>query len=231
HFPAVFSTFQTIFSHQSSWLLGKSLCVGVVRVQASFQSLFQAIFRPSNGVVLCLFWGLFPPPFKPFFRSESSCYTLSLSFVPVTAPWEDLQVCTVWFVFQRVFSLSDHLSITNIAPHFYRCLVGVERVLLPCFPSPHRSLASSCAWLLFKVPDAVDRQFSWWWANKNQLATRREEFQVCMVFSAFSGQFSWLLEKVRFCPEGPFLLTRVKLLLPCSVLPSNLLGRTGSTAG
>ncbi|KAK4440699.1 hypothetical protein Salat_0404800 [Sesamum alatum] len=62
------------------------LCsVGVVRVQVSFQYLFQAIFCPSNGAVLCLFWGLFPPPFKPLFfffpnRSLAAIRSAYLSF-------------------------------------------------------------------------------------------------------------------------------------------------------
>ncbi|KAK4425449.1 hypothetical protein Salat_1738900 [Sesamum alatum] len=53
------------------------------------------------------------------------------------------------FDFQKVFNLFGKPSICDIAPHFYHCLVELERFLLSCSPSPHWSLASSYAQLLF----------------------------------------------------------------------------------
>ncbi|KAK4434322.1 hypothetical protein Salat_0595000 [Sesamum alatum] len=90
-----------------------------------------------------------------------SCYTLRYFFVPAGLAGLFFMVlgdqllhlmrtsrfARFSFDFQRVSSLSGQLSIYDIASHFYRCLVGFEGVLLPCFPSPHRSLSSSCAQL------------------------------------------------------------------------------------
>ncbi|KAK4435604.1 hypothetical protein Salat_0723900 [Sesamum alatum] len=136
------------------------------------------------------------------------------------------------FDFQSVFSLFGQLSVSDTAPHFYRCLVGFERVLLSCFPSPHWSLASSCAQLSSRFQLLLLDGVSWCWANKNQPATHREELQVCMVsecFSAFSDQFSWLLEEVclfwRFLPSHRSQV--VAAMLGFAKQPA---GRTSSTA-
>ncbi|KAK4434314.1 hypothetical protein Salat_0594200 [Sesamum alatum] len=156
----------------------------------------QAFFYPSYGAIL----GLVFVAVVTFFRPESSCYTLSFFFVQAGFAGLFFMVlgdlllhlmrtsrfARFGFDFKRVSSLSGQLSVCNIAPHFYRCLVGFEGVLLPCFPSPHRSFLCPA---FLKVPTAANGRFSWCWANKNQPAARREEFQFARFFQPSSVNF------------------------------------------
>ncbi|KAK4413865.1 hypothetical protein Salat_2799300 [Sesamum alatum] len=178
-------------SHQVLGYWKKSLCVGVQLVLSEFkpvfQSLLQAIFRPSKGAVLSLFWVCFSAAVQAFFRPESTGLFFMVLDDQLLHLKRTSRFAQFGFDFQRVFSLSGQLSVCDIALHFYRCLVGLKGVLLLCSPSPHRSLASSCAQLFFKVSAVADGRFSWCWANKNQLVARCEEPRGCTVFSAFSG--------------------------------------------
>ncbi|KAK4429175.1 hypothetical protein Salat_1217700 [Sesamum alatum] len=199
------------------------LCSVLLRFQQPVAG-FLAAGR-TGGDLLHLVWGLFWVRLGSVFRRRCNIFPTGVQLLLAQlfswfwlVPLDDFFVVLgdqllhlkrnsrfAWFGFdfQKVFSLSGKLSVCDIAPHFYRCLVGLERILLPCSPSPHQSLACSCAQLFFKVPVAADGRFSWCWVNKDQPTARRDELQVCTVFSAFSGQFSWLLEEACFILEVP----------------------------
>ncbi|KAK4440821.1 hypothetical protein Salat_0417000 [Sesamum alatum] len=201
-----------------------SLCVGVQLVLPEFYCCF--------GLVLVLL----PPPFKPFFQPEFSCYTLSLSSVPAGVAGlcfivlggqllhlgRTFRLARFGFVFQRVSSLSGQLSVSDFAPHFYRCSVRVERVLLPCFPSPHRSLASSCAQLSLRFQLLPMDGFHGAVSTRTNLLHVMKSFGFARFFSLSRSVFL-AARGGMFCSEGSLLLTGVMLLRPCSVLPSNQL--------
>ncbi|KAK4435554.1 hypothetical protein Salat_0718900 [Sesamum alatum] len=73
------------FSSEFTAAVCAQLCqVSRMRGLASFAALLQAFSAPAWGL-FCACLGSVPPPFKPFFRLDSSSYTLSLSSVPAGA--------------------------------------------------------------------------------------------------------------------------------------------------
>ncbi|KAK4441248.1 hypothetical protein Salat_0459700 [Sesamum alatum] len=211
-----FSTSRPPFNHQFSWLLEEvSSCwclAGVVRVLANFQSLFQAFFCPSIEDVL----GLFFAAVVTFFRPESKCYTLSFFFVPASPAGLFFMV----LAFPASFLSQTLLLISTVV--WWDLRESCCRV----FPLPTR------VWLVPVLNFLQGSRCCYWTVfhgvgrTKTNLlhvvrSFRFARFSEC--FSAFFGQFFLGCWRRYVCYGGSFLLTGVKLLLPCSVLPSNLL--------
>ncbi|KAK4423253.1 hypothetical protein Salat_1908100 [Sesamum alatum] len=208
HFPAVFQHFQTTFQPPISLATGESLFVLMFSwFCPSFGQFFSPCLRPFSVPVAGLFW-LVP------LEGLSWCWVTSC--------------CTLqgfwfgWFgfVFQRAHSLSGRFlsQVSLLSSIAFGGICVSFAAVFP--PSPHRSLASSCAQLFSRfqlLP--LDGFHGAGQTRTNQLHVVRS-FGFARFFSLSQSVFLTAGGGM-FCSEGSLLLTGVMLPQPCSVLPSN----------
>ncbi|KAL0412270.1 UNVERIFIED_CONTAM: hypothetical protein Slati_3816700 [Sesamum latifolium] len=169
------------------------------------------------------------------------CFSFSESFQPFSGQPSVLFCPATGLLCSPIFSApSNHIPATRIAglvcPEtvFLGCwklsvCAGVLGTLLPCFPSPHRSPTTSCAQPFFKVPIGALGSFHGAGRTRSNRLHVVRSFRfarfhstISYYFSAFSGQLLLAIWRRYVCANGSFLPTGVKLLLLCSVLPSNM---------